>query len=791
MQTAEWKGNQMASKIMFRAGEMENISPVFVIEKQVTITGVGLHDNDQITVIMAKLKAGDLGFTCDCINQPPSPAAIESYEPLMCGDCIEGGKYMPVRLTKNNPVIVLDAPQRTALFLKYEGDGVGQADVFLETDTDTKDLTPAMRGCPDVCSQTEPNWQETGDMRCNLETNMVECMEQDGLGNSRWTACAELVWTDTGATQLVEENGVEVVKKQQVNACGDYRWENVDPQTYVWQYTGNQECSSPGDTDDQYYVLREYRNQYGQAKWEQEGQKEWQNTGVTACVNNLVNYQQINICGETRWKVSDETCGYIATLALPSGDLMFRPGQQDPAATVEMKDLNDTVIGYIYPEPREGATAEVFADCGGLQTLLGYAVNGNPCACGSSSCSSGMCGMGGKKDVTVNVENLPPLVIKNLPEAFDGIIKRVPDLAIKEMPYLDVRRLPELVVKSLPKLEVNWQDKVDINIVRMPVVAVQVFNKNGQDWILFSDGTFRLLDMPPVEPIYRVRYINNVYNVGAPPVDMQTYKAGDLVTVLGWDLDDTDVRFVFWSYDGMDFVAGDTFRMGANDAVMFANLEAQITFDSGTTDVVENMPTDDWVLMGKVVQLSVPTRENYRFMGWDIDGQLYTESEIEVNKPMNLVAQWEEGYRVNYSLGAYVTDGDHPVDPNLYFAGEEVKSSDWQTYSDSFVLTGWVRESGEIVVPGATFIKAPNTETLTGTYDILVQYFDAFNHATTLPEKAFVKEGTSIALGTPEGVEAGWEFAGWKEETTNVEYAAGEQVTVNKPMRFTATWRTI
>lgn len=290
---------------LFNPGEFNNVSPIFGFRHQVTIRGIGLIEGDEITFNILKIKAGDLGQYCDCISVPQKEPEIEASQPLVCGECTAAGEYPPVRMTKDNPVIVLDAPQNTLMVAVYKGDGIGTASVMalFNTTTNTNKLDPGMRGCPVICA--EPDWQLNDKQRCNIKTDKLECQEDDGLGNTRWIECGDLVWTNTGEYQITTDNKVQ---RQQTDQCGDLRWVDVDESEVQWSATGNVRCDIGDDTASATYTVeREYINQFDQRKWEVEETRDWTDTGVIEDTGSgTVRKQQATICNDLRWVLVDD-----------------------------------------------------------------------------------------------------------------------------------------------------------------------------------------------------------------------------------------------------------------------------------------------------------------------------------------------------------------------------------------------------------------------------------------------------------------------------------------------------
>lgn len=306
----------------------------FTIRDQVTIHAINLHPEDQITFEVIYLKSGTMPEACECIIHPGEMPTTIGATQLMCGDCGEDGIIAPVRLTANNPVVVLDSPQGVILRAVYEGSGIGESTVWAVTGTETQDLTPEMRGCPAACCEPDPDsWRRTGEKFCDDTTGMVMAEYIDNCGSTEWREDGEVSWVPTG--QVLCDSTQDSTLIEEVNNCGETRW--VDG-----------------------------------------GEITWEDTGVTRCENHLVQRQQVNACGALRWSDTEETCGYIASYPLPCGGLAYRPEDlRDPDATVELQSCDGDGIAYIYPEPKPHARTPVYAGCEGCgDELLGFAVDG-------------------------------------------------------------------------------------------------------------------------------------------------------------------------------------------------------------------------------------------------------------------------------------------------------------------------------------------------------------------------------------------------------------------------------
>lgn len=323
--------------VLFNKDSLAPESNIFAFDKQITISAIGIQGDDYITFERVELQAGKMPDVCGCIIISASQPTIIGTAALNCPTCEESEPQL-VRLTRTNPIVVLDYPQGSALRAIYHGPGLQTREVYVVArETSTTNLTDELRGCPSGII-----WEDTGSQRCTA--TMVQRQQQNSCGNIRWVDAYPVTWVATG----VYTCSGDVVRRQETNDCGQ-----------LWYIT--------------------------------EGPVVWNDTGVERCVDNFVERQQVNDCGNLRWQLTTATCGYCATLDLPGGGRAFRPTDtKDPLATVELTSCPDegeiVVIGYLYPVSSPGACVAVTqcgtcpGDTGG--DVIGYAVN-SPNSCNS------------------------------------------------------------------------------------------------------------------------------------------------------------------------------------------------------------------------------------------------------------------------------------------------------------------------------------------------------------------------------------------------------------------------
>ncbi|NEW62016.1 hypothetical protein GMA11_01280 [Granulicatella sp. zg-ZJ] len=117
------------------------------------------------------------------------------------------------------------------------------------------------------------------------------------------------------------------------------------------------------------------------------------------------------------------------------------------------------------------------------------------------------------------------------------------------------------------------------------------------------------------------------YNLNEPsrPADIPSHYVWK-----GWALDPAGSKFI--KFDG-------SYKMDANNLVLYAiwkPVDVTVTFDSNGGSSVPSQPLASGDSAKKPTD---PTRPNYRFAGWKLNGNLYSFNS-EVNRNITLVAQW-------------------------------------------------------------------------------------------------------------------------------------------------------
>ena len=182
---------------------------------------------------------------------------------------------------------------------------------------------------------------------------------------------------------------------------------------------------------------------------------------------------------------------------------------------------------------------------------------------------------------------------------------------------------------------------------------------------------------------------------------------------------------------------------------------------------------------------NVPTREGYKFTGWEITAPKDGETTLQNGKftmpaaDVTLTAQWEESkYKVTYALtddvkptgynvptdsGEYTKDSKYTVDPThkedekVVDGGYTYTFSGWKLNGAGAVLTGEQTMGNESVVLKGTWTKTPN------------KYSLSYNtNGGTISENANYTEAGEVAFGTAlttpnaaDMTKGGYTFEGW------------------------------
>lgn len=264
-------------------------SPIFTIDSQVTISAMGLGSDDYITFQRVEMSSQAMPTVCGCAIISAPPGSIIGVTDLLCPSC---GAEEPelVRVTAQNPTVVIDHPQRSAIRAVFNGDlTTGEVYVTAKaTSTDMSALSSSEKGCIPVSK-----WVPTGLTACTYDG--VEIQEIDSCSNTQWTLLEASVWEQTGTTRCGETH----VENQEANQCGRVRW--VDGELVTWIPTGVMNCLNG-------VLNTQVVNDCGQLRWIQ-SDNSWTDTGRTDCISDTIWVEQFNECGSTRWHDTGTSCG--------------------------------------------------------------------------------------------------------------------------------------------------------------------------------------------------------------------------------------------------------------------------------------------------------------------------------------------------------------------------------------------------------------------------------------------------------------------------------------------------
>ncbi len=206
------------------------------------------------------------------------------------------------------------------------------------------------------------------------------------------------------------------------------------------------------------------------------------------------------------------------------------------------------------------------------------------------------------------------------------------------------------------------------------------------------------------------------------------------------------------------------------DDAPHANEILTVTFDAQDGELPQEFPQEQRVNYGDVLQLPVPTRDNYTFVGWYTgdsvnDGKFTTVT--PVTKDITLFARWQ--VKTKYRVTFDTCDGD-PMDTIDYFADEQIANLPEPTRAD-YDFVGWYSDEH--------FVNAVQYPlTLSGNIVVYAQWKKASYTVTfhvnqgSTPSPVTAEAGTSLssfeAAQVPDYVFDGWYYN--QEYTSRVEF---------------------
>jgi|GEM_PF-4258743 len=238
-------------------------------------------------------------------------------------------------------------------------------------------------------------------------------------------------------------------------------------------------------------------------------------------------------------------------------------------------------------------------------------------------------------------------------------------------------------------------------------------------------------------------------NLPVPKIDGYRFK--------GWFNGDSEVD----TYQEID--GSLTFR-AKWEKIIYKNL----TLDSGTGTKVKKEEQNT------VINLSELSRDNYRFLGWKVNGEGSFVTSVKLDEDKTVVAFWVEQVTVAFNSEGGTSYDNQVIDINTSISLPTPEKTDHR-------FLGWVLAGTKV---GSSMSFSSNT-TLTAKWEeieYVVINFDSTGGST--PETIRVEKGTTIS-NLPDSSKAGHSFEGWQlsgSDVSSSNYLASSDVTL------VATW---
>ncbi len=242
------------------------------------------------------------------------------------------------------------------------------------------------------------------------------------------------------------------------------------------------------------------------------------------------------------------------------------------------------------------------------------------------------------------------------------------------------------------------------------------------------------------------------------------------------ELENKKENFIGWYLDGVKYDFDDEVH---DNIVLKAKYEDTVmhtvTFNTnGGSTVSPVMVKDNKTL----VEPTDPTKENYKFSGWLVDGKLY-DFNTPVTEALSLVALWEEvpEDEKSYTI-TFDSDGGSAVSP-IKVKANDYTSKPADPTKDGYVFKGWY-------LNGKAFswnFRITSSVTLVAKWSArksLKVTFDSKGGTTVNTVEVY--QGETVELPTP--TKAGYVFGGW--------YYGKKQYTdttkINASVKLAASW---
>ena len=266
----------------------------------------------------------------------------------------------------------------------------------------------------------------------------------------------------------------------------------------------------------------------------------------------------------------------------------------------------------------------------------------------------------------------------------------------------------------------------------------------------------------------------------------------------------------------------------------------KVTYEKGNIPAGESftLPTETTYFLGDyTVQRMETSSQNYKFLGWEYNGETYQEGKkiTAPNQDITLTAKWEKKpvvYKVNYDWGTSApSDKECPTNGNSYNTEAEVPMDttfDRNSTSNAkngeqeglWTFSGWEKEPniqtdyGDDVITKTITYKGTWTfeaKPITTTYKVVYKWdggdgvpadvilptdnhpYDSEIEAKNAMDKTITSASTSNAQ--KDGKEGLWKFSGWtpsdpvaSEENTEVITFTGKWTFVEKVVNVTYNW---
>lgn len=180
---------------------------------------------------------------------------------------------------------------------------------------------------------------------------------------------------------------------------------------------------------------------------------------------------------------------------------------------------------------------------------------------------------------------------------------------------------------------------------------------------------------------------------------------------------------------------------------------------------------------------TAPTWRKHKFQGWMLNGSLFNFATTKIEDNITLTAKWDDLCQVSFNLNGGTLNGSNTVEVQNVVKGQKATDPGSPT-RNGCNFAGWFKEGSTTAFRFGTD-TVDDDITLTAQWYCTVTFNSDGGSAVTAQD---VPYGTKATQPENPSKEGGFEFLGWKKNTSDTEYFDFENTDIIENTTLTAIW---